>query len=142
MNLITKLKSLTFPSSAPAREIVPVKATISRRTFFSFFGTGVALLAKPDLLLPSPVRFGVTGSNVITNIQAPNLAAGLRYEFARVYARLYREQMDKLSFFKTMEKCSNIAPPLDAHSGEELYKFYIEECKPTSWERIDKLVSE
>lgn len=29
---------------------------ISRRKFFSFFGTGVALLAKPDLLLPQIYR--------------------------------------------------------------------------------------
>ncbi len=30
--------------------------TISRRKFFSFFGTGVALLAKPDLFLPVPAK--------------------------------------------------------------------------------------
>jgi hypothetical protein len=35
---------------------------ISRRKFFSFFGTGVAMLAKPDLFIPK------------TGIQAYNLA--------------------------------------------------------------------
>jgi len=29
---------------------------LSRRTFFSFFGTGVVMLAKPELFVPKPTR--------------------------------------------------------------------------------------
>lgn len=29
---------------------------LTRRKFFSFFGTGVVLAAKPELLLPTPYR--------------------------------------------------------------------------------------
>lgn len=43
---------------------------LTRRRFFSFFGTGVVLAAKPELLLPSP-RMRVTLEGPPTTARIP-----------------------------------------------------------------------
>lgn len=52
MSIPKIIRGLFIPSSAPPGEITQVKAEISRRNFFSFFGVGAAMLAKPELFVP------------------------------------------------------------------------------------------
>jgi hypothetical protein len=84
VSILGSVKKLFLPSSSG--QVVaasPAEATsISRRKFFSFFGTGVALLAAPDLLLPSTNRFGVSGSNVLPGCV---FTPGLKKELLTAY---------------------------------------------------------
>lgn len=85
---------------------------LTRRKFFSFFGTGVALLAKPDLLLPMPPtpldgeplfganRFGVTGSNVIAEARGLVMDAEVRKVFAENYVKALVETNRMLAPFR------------------------------------------
>jgi hypothetical protein len=61
MSILGTVCKLILPTSqtSPAREAPaasPAASQVSRRAFFSFFGTGVAMLAKPDLFLPKLIR--------------------------------------------------------------------------------------
>lgn len=88
MSILTKLQSLVLPFSRTAGGVItaprristqlPIPpddasagrgATLSRRTFFSFFGTGIVMLAKPDLFLGQNTRFVATEGNSL--ISAP-----------------------------------------------------------------------
>lgn len=44
---------------------------IGRRKFFSFFGTGVAMLAKPDLFIPKKEIVTVTADEFSTWVLSP-----------------------------------------------------------------------
>lgn len=113
MNLIMKLKSLVYPSSADRRGIVvPEKRAISRRTFFSFFGAGVAMVTAPGLFVSPIKNLIVPAGKVIELVPSNMLEVGLRAEFARTYAKIYREQLSKTQFVTMMDGCSNIAKPM------------------------------
>jgi hypothetical protein len=66
MNILKPLKKLFLPDQS-VREVItpPPPAAISRRTFFSFFGAGVAVAAAPGLFLGPSARFAATGGNHI-----------------------------------------------------------------------------
>lgn len=61
MSIIGSIRRLLLPSYSPARAAVPAASPaavppVTRRAFFSFFGVGAAMLAKPDLFFPRPIE--------------------------------------------------------------------------------------
>lgn len=68
---------------------------LTRRKFFSFFGTGVAMLAKPDLFVPKgagKITVKLVGPPVIHTVWYFDL----RKEFLSIYEEQYRKHSKEI----------------------------------------------
>jgi hypothetical protein len=66
----------------------PARSAISRRSFFSFMGTGVAMLAKPDLFL-GPAKKIISGPNLV-------MPYGMSYLEEALFFQILTNQDSKL----------------------------------------------
>jgi len=72
MNVLVKPRNLLGnppPDSAEEVGRILSPAPISRRTFFSFFGVGAAMLAKPELFVPKRPRFITVHFEVVKTLK-------------------------------------------------------------------------
>jgi hypothetical protein len=144
--LIRFIKKLFLPVAAPSGGIVAQRPLAgatpdgfhhSRRKFFSFFGVGAVMLAKPDLFLPNRPS-SVKEIRFEPEISGP-LTAGLRKEFMETYARRYAA-LEEALFFEIITGVvpPEALPPVPAPDKNGMvYGFWPDEIVPARWSLDD-----